>query len=436
MLRRGVTFHHGRELTADDVAFSLTRLVDPRTRSGAADLFSGIKGAADFRAGKAPAVEGITVVDRYTVRVTLTEAFAPFVSLLAIGHAKIVPRDAVERQGDGFGRHPVGTGPFRFVRWEPGREILLEANPAYFERAPRLRGIRYRVFEGEPIDAIHREFERGHLEDSPVPLALRGGGGAGKHQYVRRTMFSVRFYGFNTRVRPLDDRRVRQAIAHAIDRARIRDDIFLGRYQPAHGILPPGTPGYNPNVREIPYDPGRARELLRAAGFGAHRPVPPVAFWSSVKTERLSREHEAVRAALAAVGVPAEVRYETRWPVFSRLLAEGKLPMFLYAWNADVPDPDNFLYTLFHSKSPRNLTGYANPAVDQLLAGARSERELSRRVELYRRAEQIVLDDAPVIPVWHYTYERLFQPYVRSIEVNGLGDPYIPFSKIWLEPPG
>ena len=435
MLRRGVTFHHGRELTADDVAFSFIRLLDPRTRSGAADLFSGIRGVSEFRSGKSLVVEGITVLDRYTLRVTLTEAFAPFVSLLAIGHAKIVPRDTVERQGDAFGRHPVGTGPFRFVRWEPGREIVLAANPAYLDGAPRLGGIVFRIFEGEPIDAIHQEFDRGHLEDSPVPLALRGVAGARQHQYVRRTMFSVRFYGFNTRVRPLDDRRVRQAIAHAINRDSIRDDIFMGRYQPARGILPPGTPGYNPNVREIPYAPARARELLRAAGFGDQHAMPPLAFWSSVKTDRLRREHEAVRAALAAVGVPAEIHYETRWPTFSRMLADGKLPMFLYAWNADVPDPDNFLYKLFHSKSPRNLTGYHNTAVDELLVSARGERDLLRRMDLYRRAEQIILDDAVVIPVWHYTYERLFQPYVRSVEVNGLGDPYIPFSKIWLERP-
>ncbi len=117
------------------------------------------------------------------------------------------------------------------------------------------------------------------------------------------------------------------------------------------------------------------------------------------------------------------------------MLAEGKLPLFLYAWYADVPDPDNFLTKLFFSKSPRNFTGYANPVVDDLLTSARAEADLSAPSELYRRAEQMMLDDAPIIPMWHYTYERLFQPYVRSIEVNGLGDPYIPFRKIWLEAP-
>lgn len=432
-LRRGVEFHHGREVTADDVAYSLGRLVDPRNKSGAADLFATIKGVREFWGGKSGAVEGVAVLDRYTVKVTLAESFAPFVSFLALGHAKIVPRDVVEHLGDRFGGQPIGTGPFKFVRWTRGQEIVLAANPRYFEGPPKLGGITYRVFAGEPIDAIHQEFERGNLEDSPVPLAARPRAREGKYQYIRRTMFSVRFYGFNTRLRPLDDRRVRQAIAHAIDRESIRENIFLGRYQPAHGILPPGTLGYHPKARELAFSPARSRELLRMAGYTEGASIPPLVLWSSVKTERLVREHQAIRTSLAAVGIPVEIRYETHWPTFTRLLAEGKLPVFLYAWNADVPDPDNFLYTLFHSKSSRNLTGYANPVVDDLLAHARAERDLLRRVELYRRAEQIILDDAPIVPVWHYTYERLFQPYVRSVEVNGLGDPYIPFSKIWLE---
>jgi peptide/nickel transport system substrate-binding protein/oligopeptide transport system substrate-binding protein len=432
-LRRGVFFHHGREVTADDVAFSFTRLLDPRVKSGAADLFSGIKGASSFREGKAPSVEGITVVDRYTVQVTLSEASVPFVSLLAVGHAKIVPRDLVEQQGEAFGSQPAGTGPFNFVRWERGKEIVLAANARYFGGPPRLSQVRYRIFPGEPINAIYREFEAGRLEDSPVPSDTRAK--PGPYQHIERPMFSLRFYGFNTRAKPLDDRRVRQAITHALDREGIRQTIFLGRYHPARGILPPGTPGFNPKVRPIPYSADRARALLRQAGFGEGRRFPTLTLWSSVKSERLVREHQFIKSALAEVGIPIEIRYETAWPTFSRMLTEGKLPLFLYAWYADVPDPDNFLTKLFFSTSPRNFTGYANPVVDDLLVLARVEADPQRRMELYRRAEQVILEDAPVIPVWHYTYERLFQPYVRSIEVNGLGDPYIPFRKIWLEAP-
>jgi ABC-type oligopeptide transport system substrate-binding subunit len=108
------------------------------------------------------------------------------------------------------------------------------------------------------------------------------------------------------------------------------------------------------------------------------------------------------------------------------------MPMFLYAWYADVPDPDNFLFKLFHADSSRNFTGYASSRVDALLIRARNEADVSRRVELYRRAEQTVLDDAPILPIWHYSYERIFKPYVRNVEVSGLGDAYIPFRKVWL----
>ena len=140
-----------------------------------------------------------------------------------------------------------------------------------------------------------------------------------------------------------------------------------------------------------------------------------------------------MRKALHAVGITADFQYQTDWPAFSRLLADGKAPAFLYAWFADVPDPDNFLHLLFHSKSPRNLTGYRNPQVDALLSQSRNEPDVARRVELYRRVEQLILDDAPLLPVWHYPYERVFQSYVRGLQVSGLGDAYIPLRKIWME---
>ncbi len=433
-LRRGVKFHHGREVTADDVIYSLTRLVDSKTRSAAADLFLHIKGAPEFREGRAASITGLGVLDRYTVQVTLTEALVPFVSVLAVGHAKIVPREVVERKGDdAFGVAPVGTGPFRFVKWDRGREIVLAANTEYFDGAPRLSRLVYRVFPGEPWDAVYEEFQRGNLEDAPPPIRdYRRALVAAAEGYVKRPLLSVRFYGFNTRVKPLADRLVRQALSHAIDREAIVEEPFLGRHILARGILPPGTQGYNPKVAGHAYDPRRARELLAQAGYPGGRGLPPIAVWAGARHEGILREHDLMRENLKAVGVESEFHYQTDWPSFSRLLAENRMPMFLYAWYADVPDPDNFLFKLFHTESARNLTGYANPRVDTLLVRARNESDVTRRVEFYRRAEQAILDDAPVLPVWHYSYERIFQPYVRNVEVSGLGDPYIPFRKVWL----
>jgi ABC-type transport system substrate-binding protein len=431
VLREGVRFHHGREVTADDVVYSLTRLLDPRVKSGAADVFAAIRGAREFREGRARRVAGLTAVDRYTVRVVVDEAPVPFVSLLAIGHAKIVPREIVEREGEAFGRHPVGTGPFRFVRWERGREIVLAANREHFDGPPALSRVVFRIFPGEQIGAMWEAFRQGELEDTPIPTRdYRRIVAERTYQHVKRPMLSVRFYGMNTRVKPLDDRRVRQALILAIDREAMIEEVALGRFALARGILPPGTLGFNPELRGYPYDPARARALLAEAGYPAGRGLPTLTIWSNVKVEGVLREHEHMARYLAAVGVKTEFQYLTDWPAFSQRLGEGTLPIFLYAWFADVPDPDNFLFKLFHSGSPRNYFRYANPAVDRLLASARNSVELERRVELYRRAEHLVVDDAPLIPIFHYTYERLFQPYVDSIEVNGLGDPYIPLRKI------
>jgi oligopeptide transport system substrate-binding protein len=434
-LRKGAKFHHGREVTADDVVYSLTRLLDPRTRSEAADLFLGVRGARQFREGRARTVSGFLALDRHTVEVTLDEALAPFVAILAVGHAKIVPRDLVEAQGEAFGTQPVGSGPFKFLRWERGKEIVLTANVEHVEGPPKLARLVFRIFPGDQRDAMYEEFQRGGLEDSPLPThadrrALVAGG---RHIYVKRPMSSVRFYGFNTRMTPLGDRRIRQAFLYAIDREAIVQNVYSSQYTPARGILPPGTLGFNPTLAGYAYDPQKARDLLARAGYPGGRGLPPFAIWSSVKRNDVVLEHEQIKKSLAAVGITAEVHYHTNWAAFSKMVDDGKLPIFLWAWYADVPDPDNFLTKLFHSRSSRNFFGYANPAVDDLLMSARASGDAQRRVELYRRAEQLILDDAPLIPVFHHAYERLFQPYVRSIEVNGLGDPYIPFRKIWLD---
>jgi oligopeptide transport system substrate-binding protein len=431
-LRPGVKFHHGRDVTAEDVVYSLTRLLDPRVKSAAADLFANIHGAREFREGRAATVSGITALDAATVRIVLDEVQAPLVSMLAIGYAKIVPRKRASEEGEAFGLAPIGTGPFRFERWERGREIVLRANRDYFGGRPRLDRIVYRIFPGGSFASMFEEFRQGHLEDSPVPMqdypkliaSVRG-------THVKRPMFNVRFLGLNTRLKPLEDVRVRQALIYAINREAIVEEVTKGRFELARGVLPPGTLGYNPQLIGYAYDPARARQLLAEAGHPGGGGLAPLTIWANVKLER---EHQLITRDLAAVGVRAEFKYVTEWPQFNRMLAEGRFPIFQYAWFADVPDPDNFLFKLFHSGSPRNYTGYANTQLDALLVRARHEPDGQRRVDLYRRAEQLVMNDAVIIPFFHQPYERVFQPYVRSIEVSGLGDPYIPLRKIWLEP--
>src|SRR5207249_4868793 len=196
---------------------------------------------------------------------------------------KIVPKDAVEQLGEAFGTQPVGTGPFRFERWERGKEIVLDANPEYFGGPPRLSRLVYRIFLGEQFDAMYAEFLRGNLEDTPVPPREdRHRLSDQRYIYVKRPMISLRFYGFNTRVRPLQDRRVRQALIHAVNREKLVEDVYRGQFAFARGILPPGTQGFNPRLMGYPSDQELARSLLADAGYAGGRGLPPIEIWSSV----------------------------------------------------------------------------------------------------------------------------------------------------------
>jgi len=432
-LRRGIKFHHGREVTADDVVYSFIRILDPKTGSKASELFQKIKGAKEFMEGKMKAVAGLQALDRYTVVIELSSAGGPFVASLAIGYAKIVPREVVEQLGPAFGTRPVGTGPFKFASWKKDVEIVLEANHEYFNGRPYIDRLDYKIFPGHKTEEIFASFVKGDLEDTFIPAALWEELQESKrYRFVQRPILGVRFFGLNTTVPPLDNKLVRQALNHAIDKEALVREILRGRFVAGKSFLPPGTYGYDPQFRPYPYDPQRARELLAKAGYPGGKGLPILQFWSNVKSAAIESEHNAITQYLAAVGIRAEFLYQTNWPIYNSQVYSGKLPVFRYGWVADVPEPDNFLYKLFYSESLTNLTRYRNPRADELLDRARAEPVYLTRVELYREAERLIMEDSPVIPLNYYSYERLFQPYVQSIEVSALGDPYIPMRKIWL----
>jgi peptide/nickel transport system substrate-binding protein len=432
-LRKGVKFHNGREVVADDVVYSFTRILDPRTNSKAAEVFLKVKGAKDFVEGRAKTVQGLRALDRYTVQIDLVEASAPFVASLAIGYAKIVPREAVEEFGPAFGSRPVGTGPFKFSRWKSDDEIVLEANSDYYSGRPFLDRLVYRIYPGAPIDKMFASFENGELEDTFIPSTeIERVQESKRYQFVRRPTLGTRFLGINTSQGPLANVLVRRAISYAIDREALVREIYKNRYKTAYGFLPPGTYGYDPQFRPFPFDPKQSKALLVKAGYPGGKGLPVLQLWSSVRPPDIEREHETIKKYLADVGIKLEILYNTNWPAFNTQVYEGKLPVFRYSWAADLPEPDNFLYRLFYSQSRSNMTRYQNSQVDRLLDRARAEQDYLKRINLYRQTERLIMEDSPLIPLSYLSYERLFQPYVHSIEVSALGDPYIPMRKIWL----
>jgi oligopeptide transport system substrate-binding protein len=437
ILRRGVKFHHGREMTAHDVVYSFTRLLNPAKSLSATEPFQRIQGAKAFMEGKTQRVEGLKVLDRYTLQIVLDDPLAHFLVVLGLNHAAIVPRDEVEKQGEHFGQSPVGTGPFKFVHWKPNQEIVLEANNHYYEGRPFLDTVVFKIVIGSKLEERFAEFLRGHLEETIIPSAkieeVSADPAYQKYQRFYNPMLNLIYIGFNTRVSPFDDRRVRQAFNYAVNTEAIVKEITKRGSLVAHGALPPGMPGYNPNLLGYAYDPSKARHLLAEAGYPDGSGFPVVQLWSAHKAASTKAELAAYQKYLAEIGVKVEVYFAPNWPAYKEMLEQGKLPMFYLAWYADIPDPDNFLTPLLHSASPTNRTFYHNPRVDQLLEQARQELDYTQRITLYREVERIVYDDAPWILQHHDVLDYLYQPYVQGVKISYMGKQMIPLKKIWFQ---
>jgi oligopeptide transport system substrate-binding protein len=436
-LRQGVKFHNGREVIAEDVVYSLARLLDPAVQSQFSWALGKIEGADEFQAGRAKVPRGIKAVDRYVLQITLSEPFAPLISVLGLPQLAVVPREEVERLGADFGLSPTGTGPFRFVRWERGQEIVLEANDHYFRGQPALDRVRFVIFPGNMVKEMLAAFERKELEESPIPPDRRQELlESNRYTVIQKPTLSLLLFGFNLNSPPLDQLKIRQAFNYAIDKVRLNRETRGERFVLAKGILPPGMPGYNPELRAYSYDRDAAKALLAQAGHPEGLGLPPLRWASSVKSTVARQDYQFVSQDMAQLGVQVELNEFDDWPTFQQALEQGKVQIFRYAWYADYPDPDSFLYPLFHSQSASNYFRYQNAEVDKLLDEARREFDDLRRVKLYRKAEQIILSDAPAVMVLHFTYEGLFQPYVEGIEVSALGESYIPMWKIRLKPTG
>jgi peptide/nickel transport system substrate-binding protein/oligopeptide transport system substrate-binding protein len=436
-LRQGVKFHNGQEVTAQDVVYSFTRLLDAAQPLSVAELFQHIQGVKEFRAGKAPSVQGLQAQDRYTFRIVLEEPLAPQLTVLGLAYTAVVPQEEVEKPGGDFGHAPVGTGPFKFVRWQPNQEIVLEANDQYYEGRPFLDAVVFKIIVGVKLEQTFAEFLKGNLEETIIPSGkldeMRVNPQYRQYQHVRKPTLSLQYLGFNTQMKPFDDRRVRQAFNYAVNKEAIVREIARMGDVPAVGALPPWLFGYDPDLQGYGYNPAKARKLLAAAGYPNGTGFPVVQLWSNHQAASTQAELAAYQRYLADIGVQVEVHFAPDWQVFRAQMEQGTVPMFRLLWQADIPDPDNMLFPLLHSASSTNRTFYRNPHVDQLLEQARKELDEAKRITLYREVERIILHDAPWLTQQYLILEYLYQPYVQGVEISLLGKRDIPLHKIWLK---
>ncbi|HEU5181544.1 MAG TPA: ABC transporter substrate-binding protein [Candidatus Polarisedimenticolia bacterium] len=439
-LRPGVRFHNGRVLTSADVVYSFTRLLDPKVGAKRKEILEAIRGAEAFGTGKAASVEGIQAADAQTVRIALARPLPHFLQLLATPAASIVPKEIYDDPAKGYLAQPVGCGPFRVSRWERSSGMELAAFADYYGGRPKLDRIQVRFIEN-PAGAME-EYRRGGLDymdemvgsESAIAKEL-------PQDYRKGPMLGSFYFGFNLARPPFKGNvSLRKALNYAVDRKSLCEQTFEGTLTPAHGILVPGTPGYNPDLKGYEYDPARARELLAQAGYPGGKGFKPIDLWVN-NNQKLLEAAQKVQADLQAVGIPVRVK-AVDFATFLQALqgtpeTPGEALFYRYGWNADYPDPDAFLYWLLHSRNigpAGNIGRYSNPKVDQLLDQARGLVRMEERIPLYREAERIAVeDDAAWLFLADYTQRVLIKPYVKGVVLCPLGSMRIPLDRLWIE---
>lgn len=433
-LRPGVKFHNGREMKAADVKYSFERAAKGKRPW----VFEKITGARPFIAGSAGDIAGIVVVDDLTVEVRLDRPFAPFLSLIAYDAASVVPREEAEKRGAGFASHPVGTGAFRFVSWRRDDQVVLERFPEHFRGPALLDRVVFRVIPSETTR--YNEYGAGQLDLSDIPTGRCRAVQADprlKGQVAMWPTLGTHAVRFNVERAPYDDVRVRRAIAHAIDPSIIVDRLLEGCVQPPHGVMPPALPGFAPEVKRLTLDREQSRKLLAEAGFPGGRGLPPMAFHFNT-SDANQRIAEVLQAQLKDVGIALELR-RLDWAAHLKLVDAGSAGFFRQGWIADYPDPENFLTVLYHSRNvgaAGNSSRYRNPKVDRLLDEADTMPSGPARFKRYAEAEQIVLDEAVWIPLYHYTSRALIKPYVKGLErspQSSAPEFLAPLRKVWLD---
>ena len=474
-LRSDVTFHDnpcfpggkGRKMTAEDVRYSLNRVLDPRTGSLGFDFYKNyVVGAKEFneevtkattenREPKIKDASGYKVVDDTTFQIKLTKPFAPFIYYTCLGFAYVIPKEAVDKYGKDFFQNPVGTGPFIFEKWTPDLEINMKKNPNYWDKdaagnqIPYLDGVKFRFIKDLSQQLL--EFKNGNIDDSyRIPNELFKTivnedktltPEYSKFIVQRKTSLSTQYYGFLVTSKVFEDPKVRQAFNYAIDREKILKYVLQGSAtDPAiYGMVPPVMPNYNAKkIKGYSFDLPKAKELMSQAGYPDGKGFPVVTLNINEGGGRNTQIAEAIQDMLKEIGVTVKLQL-LQFAQHLDNIDAGRSDFYRLGWNADYPDPETFL-NLFYGKnvpsnpkdvSPINSFRYKNARFDELFEKAISTTDIAERNRLYEEAEQIAVNDAVVLFIYYDEDWRLVQPYVRGYALDPMHRVNMRFT--WLD---
>ncbi len=416
-LRPGLAWSDGTPLTARDFEWSWRRVLRPETAARNAGTFDPIVGAAAFNRG-APgdsAGLGIAAPDESTLVVRLARPTAYFVALTSFTPFLPVPRHAIERWGAAWTQpgHMLSNGGFVLSRWRQNDHFAFAPNPRYWDASSvTLRGIR--AYTVDDLNTSTNLYKAGVLDWNPsgsipssfVPSMRRFADF--RHGRYQGTYF----YSLNVTRRPTGDVWVRRALNLAIDRDAIAHDLLKGSRDPWGNVTPSGYAGYTA-PRGIGYDPARARACLAKAGYPGGRGFPSIAIVFSTSEDH-RRIAEAVQAMWKRVlGIDVELR-NMEWASTMEAVAGLKYDVARRSWIGDYPDPNSFL-ACWTSGDGNNRTGWGDPRYDALLSAAAADPDPARRLRTLAAAESLLLDQCPLIPIYHYSTTELVKPYVGGI---------------------
>ncbi|MGB7295258.1 MAG: ABC transporter substrate-binding protein [Candidatus Aminicenantales bacterium] len=430
-LRKGVKFHHGRELEAADVKFSLERLVNTETEGPYFQYFTAkVVGAQEYREGKAFDVEGFKVRDKYTFEIQWKNPYVSALYLLSMDFCKILPHDLVQRQGRGFFQRPSGTGPFKFANWLRDSRldivgVKLERNNEYFLKGGYLEAIELNPyftveqFLAEAVDIIPYSSDRLSGRDIQV---LEG------------PTFATAFLMMSCHLPPLDNSTVRRAISLAINKKEIAAAAFRLDSEPrvTNNFIPPKLPGFYPADEER-FDPEAAKKILTEEGFSKEKTFPRIDFFLHEEQRNGDTKVSGVlKDQLERIGIDLRIRtYRT----YDDIKASRDPYLLLLHWSLDFPDPENVIIPLFDSNAVlnRNILHYASPQLDELARATEIEQSRKARIALFRKIEKLLLTDMPAVPLYFRQHRLAVQPYVRGVKVPPLGFFYLDAKEIWLD---
>ena len=438
-LRNNIFFHDdpvfpggkGRKLTAQDVEYSFNRIIDKQTASPGSWIFN----------RKVDTIQPFKAIDDTTFQLKLLRPYLPMLGIISMQYCSIVAKEAVEKYGTDFRRHPVGTGPFQFVAWEEGQALVLKKNSTYFEKdkngkgLPYLDGIRvsfydskateFLLFRQKQLDFIN-DIEASFKDEVLTKKGTLRKEWDGKIVLTTNPYLNIEYLGIlvdsaNALVKnsPMRSKKIRQAINYGFDRRKMILYLRNSLGTPAEsGFVPMGLPSFDSSVvKGYNYNPAKTKQLLAEAGYPDGKGLPAIKLLTVAIYADMAN---FIAKQLEESGIPVQVEVVQK-SLLLTMTSSSTAAFFRASWIADYPDAENYL-SVFYSKNPAppNYTRYKSASFDEAFEKAIREDNDSIRYKLYQQADKIMIEDAPVVPLWYDKVVWLVQPGVKGFLPNAL----------------